>query len=120
VSKSNRERAQERIARIRAEEARRRKRRLWLIVSGAAAVVIAAAIGITLRTYTLGNFFDEWGQPLSTTQVGPATGHVVAIYNGQVYTGNPRNIPLTAHAQIQLQIGSPLVAPEQVTNWGGL
>ena len=72
------------------------------------------------RTYTLGNFFDEWGQPLSSGQVGPVNGHVVAIYNGQVYTGNPRNIPLTAHAQIQLQVGTPLVAPEQVTNWGGL
>jgi len=72
------------------------------------------------RTYTLGNFFDEWGQTLSSDQVGPATGHVVAIYNGQVYTGNPRNIPLTAHAQIQLQVGTPLVAPEQITNWNGL
>jgi hypothetical protein len=72
------------------------------------------------RTYTLGNFFDEWGQPLSSDQVGPVNGHVVAIYNGQVYTGNPRNIPLTAHAQIQLQVGTPLVAPEHVTNWGGL
>jgi hypothetical protein len=72
------------------------------------------------RTYTLGNFFDEWGQPLGPDQVGPAKGRVVAIYNGQVYTGNPRNIPLTAHAQIQLQVGTPLVAPEHITNWGGL
>jgi len=30
------------------------------------------------RSYTLGNFFDEWGQPLSTSRVGPASGHVVA------------------------------------------
>jgi hypothetical protein len=72
------------------------------------------------RAYTLGNFFDEWGQPLSTDQVGPAAGHVVAIYNGQVYQGNPRNIPLTAHAQIQLEVGTPLVAPEQITFPSGL
>lgn len=72
------------------------------------------------RTYTLGDFFDEWGQPLSTGQVGPATGHVVALYNGQVYQGNPRNIPLTAHAQIQLEVGTPLVAPEQITFPPGL
>ena len=52
------------------------------------------------RTYTLGNFFDEWGQPLGPDRAGPAAGHVVALYNGQVYQGNPRNIPLTAHAQI--------------------
>ena len=27
------------------------------------------------RTYTLGEFFDEWGQPLGPGQVGPARGH---------------------------------------------
>jgi hypothetical protein len=70
------------------------------------------------RTYTLGNFFDEWGQPLGPDQVGPARGHVTAIYNGQVYQGNPRNIPLTAHAQIQLEVGTHLVAPESI-NWSG-
>jgi len=72
------------------------------------------------RSFTLGNFFDEWGQPLSTSQVGPATGHVVAIYNGQVFQGNPRDVPLTAHAQIQLEVGTPLVAPEQITFPAGL
>ncbi len=72
------------------------------------------------RTYTLGNFFDIWGQPLGTDRVGPATGHVVAIYNGQVYQGNPSDIPLTAHAQIQLQVDPPLVAPEQISWPSGL
>jgi hypothetical protein len=72
------------------------------------------------RTYTLGNFFDEWGQPLGPDQVGPATGHVVAIYNGQVYQGNPRDIPLTKHAQIQLEVGTPLIAPESITFPAGL
>lgn len=42
-----------------------------------------------------------------------------AIYGGQVYRGNPRNIPLTAHAQIQLEVGKPLVAPESIT-WPGV
>jgi hypothetical protein len=257
VSKSNRERqqrAREKIARIRAEEARRKRRRLWLACAGAAVVVIAAVVGITLavggggkatsapplhlaslstlgtlkaapapgpsgpeqvpvpsaaalastatavtgqpmdgiscqsseqtlfhihahltvfvngsarqipaaigipgavaqstpagsfveqgtcfywlhthaadglihiespvhRSYTLGNFFDEWGQPLSTSRVGPASGHVVAIYNGQVFKGSPRDVPLTAHAQIQLEVGTPLVAPEKVTFPAGL
>jgi hypothetical protein len=72
------------------------------------------------RTYTLGNFFDEWGQPLGPDQVGPASGHVTAIYNGKVYRGNPRDIPLTAHAQIQLEVSTPLVAPESITFPGGL
>jgi hypothetical protein len=72
------------------------------------------------RTYTLGNFFDEWGQPLSAGRVGPASGHVVALYNGQVFKGDPRSIPLTAHAQIQLEVGTPLVAPEQISFPNGL
>ena len=72
------------------------------------------------RTYTLGNFFDIWGQPLGTDRVGPATGHVVALYNGQVYQGNPRDIPLNAHAQIQLMVDTPLIAPEQITFPSGL
>jgi hypothetical protein len=72
------------------------------------------------RAYTLGEFFDEWGQPLGPGQVGPARGHVTAIYNGQVYRGNPRGIPLTAHAQIQLEVGTPLVAPVSITWPSGL
>lgn len=72
------------------------------------------------RTYTLGDFFDEWGQPLGPGQVGPARGHLTAIYNGQVYQGNPRDIPLTAHAQIQLEIGTPLIAPLSITWPSGL
>jgi hypothetical protein len=72
------------------------------------------------RTYTLGNFFDEWGQPLGPGQVGPAKGRVTAIYNGQLYRGDPRDIPLTKHAQIQLEVGTPLVAPEKITWPSGL
>ena len=42
------------------------------------------------------------------------------VYNGQVFQGDPRNIPLTAHAQIQLEVGTPLVAPEKITFPAGL
>ena len=72
------------------------------------------------RTYTLGEFFDIWGQPLSRRGVGPARGPVTALFNGRVYTGNPRKIPLLAHAQIQLEVGKPLIAPEQITFPNGL
>jgi hypothetical protein len=72
------------------------------------------------RSYTLGNLFDEWGQPLGPGQVGPVKGHVTALYNGKVYHGNPRDIPLKRHAQIQLEVGTPLVAPESITWPSGL
>ena len=72
------------------------------------------------RVYTLGDFFDEWGQPLGPNQVGPATGHVTALYNHEVYRGNPRDIPLNAHAQIQLEVDAPLIAPVSITWPSGL
>jgi hypothetical protein len=60
------------------------------------------------RTFTLGNFFDEWKQPLSATQVGPDKGTVYAYVNGKAFTGDPKNIPLTAHAVIQLNVGKEM------------
>ena len=67
------------------------------------------------RTYTLGQFFDEWGQQLGPDVVGPAHGHVTVLVNGQVFTGNPQDVPLTKHAEIQLEVGTPLVAPESIS-----
>jgi hypothetical protein len=72
------------------------------------------------RTYTLGNFFDIWGQRLSQTQVGPDRGHVTALVNGQVWVGDPNAIPLDAHSQIQLEVGRPLVRPIRIASWYGL
>ncbi len=71
------------------------------------------------RGFTLGEFFDVWGQPLGPDVAGSAHGHVTAIVNGRVWTANPRSIPLKAHAQIQLEVGKPLVAPEKISFPGG-
>ncbi len=75
--------------------------------------------------FTLGQFFEEWGIPLSSTQVGSAKGTVTAFltapgYQSAVYTGDPRNLPLGDHFEIQLDVGTPIVAPYKVTSWGGL
>lgn len=77
------------------------------------------------QTFTLGQFFNEWGIPLSSTQVGPASGKVTAFFTSPgkppaLYTGDPGNLPLGSHYQIQLDVGTPIVAPVQITNWGGL
>jgi hypothetical protein len=66
------------------------------------------------RSFDLGDFFAVWGQPLGRSQVGPASGPVTAIVNGEVWTGDPRRIPLASHTQIQLQVGEPLVAPGSI------
>jgi hypothetical protein len=63
------------------------------------------------RTYTLGELFDVWGQPLNANRVGPAHGQVTALFNGKYWDGDPRQIPLLKHAQIQLEVGTPLIAP---------
>jgi hypothetical protein len=57
--------------------------------------------------YTLGNFFDEWHQPLSGSQVGSLSGKVTAFVNGKPWKKSPRDIPLLPHQDIQLQIGEP-------------
>ncbi len=67
------------------------------------------------RTYTLGQFFDIWRQPLSPTQVGPATGRLTVFVDGRRYAGNPRSIPLRPHADIQIDVGK--VVPPQPVNW---
>jgi hypothetical protein len=72
------------------------------------------------RTYTLGEFFDIWGQPLDREHVGPEDGPVTVFLNGRLFAGNPRRLPLLAHAQIQLEVGKPLVRPEQLTFPTGL
>jgi hypothetical protein len=72
------------------------------------------------RTFTLGEFFDVWGQPLGRRVVGRAHGAVTAFDNGRVFAGNPRKIPLRAHSQIELEIGPPVVVPETITFPPGL
>ena len=62
----------------------------------------------TQAQYTLGQFFDVWGQTLAPDQVGPAVGLVTAVVDGKPFPGNPRTIPLTAHGVIQLSVGTPV------------
>ncbi|MHB8657956.1 MAG: hypothetical protein ACYC91_08370 [Solirubrobacteraceae bacterium] len=70
----------------------------------------------TQRIYTLGDFFNEWRQPLSADQVGQLRGHVTATLNGARWRKSPREIPLLPHAVIQLSLGTP-VAPNQAVDW---
>jgi hypothetical protein len=74
----------------------------------------------TQRVYTLGNYFDIWNQPLTTTQVGSARGQVTAFVDGQPFNGDPRSIPLDAHSVIQLDVGSASPGPQPFTFPAGL
>lgn len=72
----------------------------------------------TQRVYTLGDFFDEWRQPLAPSRVASATGPVTAFLNGRRWTRSPRAIPLIPRAAIQLDVGRPIV-PFHGISWSG-
>jgi len=71
----------------------------------------------TARIYTLGNFFDEWGQALTGHRVAGANGKVTAIVNGKRWKRSPRAIPLKKHSVIELAVGRPVPKPYRI-NWG--
>jgi hypothetical protein len=70
-------------------------------------------------SYTLGNVFDIWHQPLSSDQVGPAKGKVTVFVNGKQQTEQPQLIILDPHAVIQLDVGT-VVPPKSFTFPGTL
>jgi hypothetical protein len=61
--------------------------------------------------YTLGMLFDIWGKPLDRANVAGLTGPVTAYVNGVKYDGDLRVIPLSAHQQIVIEVGTPAVPP---------
>lgn len=79
----------------------------------------------TTDSFTLGQFFDIWGEPLSSSNVAGFTGPVLIYvaqcatprgepFNcpaAQVYTGDPRAIVLTQHEEITIEVGGPYVWP---------
>jgi hypothetical protein len=66
--------------------------------------------------FTLGQFFTEWGQPLSATRVGPVTvveGEQLRVYrNGDRVPGDPAKLRLTEHAQIVVWVGPSGAQPK--------
>jgi hypothetical protein len=68
-------------------------------------------------TYTLGQFFDIWNQPLTRTAVGPAHGKLTVFVDGTRFHGSPRNITLKSHEDVQIDVGQPVVPPKKI-NWG--
>ena len=71
-----------------------------------------------LKLYTLGDFFDEWRQPLSSDDVAGIRGKVTAFINGQRWRGSPRSLRLLPHAVIQLDVGAPVI-PFAPISWAG-
>jgi hypothetical protein len=64
--------------------------------------------------FTLGDFFDVWGEPLSSTNVAGYTGtvwvRIISPTQNILWSSSidPRTIPLTEHEQISLAVGNPV------------
>jgi hypothetical protein len=76
------------------------------------------------HAFTLGQFFDIWGSPLSWRQAGVITapkGTRLSIWvDGKPWHGsNPRAIVLTDRETIVIQNGPPFAKPVK-PNWGNL
>lgn len=58
----------------------------------------------TRRTFTLGEFFDEWGVPLSAWRVGGLRGELTVWVDGHRFIGDPRSIALTNRREVVLAV----------------
>lgn len=88
----------------------------WLHVHAADGIVHIESPEV--RTFELGQVFDIWHVDLSSTRLGSYSGKLTATINGKPWTGDPKQIPLDEHAQIVLNLGSPVVSPPPIS-WSG-
>jgi len=69
----------------------------------------------TEALYTLGQFFELWGQTLNSGQVGNERGALTMFVDGKPYTGDPAAIPLKSREAIQIDVGQEV--PFQAVDW---
>jgi hypothetical protein len=80
--------------------------------------------GTAPGTFTLGQIFQIWGQPLSSADIAGLTSMPVRVFvvdNGVVTenTGDWSAIELTSHRTITIQVGTDIAEVPNVT-WSGL
>jgi len=77
----------------------------------------------SFHTFTLGNFFDIWGEPLTKTNVAGAKPKknepVVVWVDGQRSNADPRKLELTQHLDVTIEVGPPYSKPAPFTAWNG-
>jgi hypothetical protein len=75
------------------------------------------------RSFTLGDFFKVWAEPLSLTEASTAKaakGEKIKVYvDGKPFTGDPKSIKLAVHTDIVIEVGAPFTAPPKFTAWNG-
>ncbi len=66
------------------------------------------------QSFTLGQFFDIWGQPLNQRQAASLHGPLHVFADRQPYSGDPRSIVLTPHQVITIEAGQTAPPPDFV------
>lgn len=94
----------------------------WLHTSDDTGVItVALPKDAANQQFTLGQFFQIWGQPLQKDQVATLTvpqGQQVKVWvNGKPHQGSASSVPLTSHADIVIQIGPPFQDPPPAYSW---
>jgi hypothetical protein len=64
---------------------------------------------------TLRNFFDIWGQPISSKAVwkySVSPGHMMRVFvDGRPFAGDPSEIRLYNHTAVTIEVGPPFILP---------
>ena len=94
----------------------------WLHTHDSSGIIhIEAPADRKNHTFTLGDFFKVWSQPLDSKHVATFTlssdQTLVAYVDGKIYSGDPSMIPLKSHSQIVLEIQPPAVDPPPTFTW---
>lgn len=66
------------------------------------------------RVFTLGEFFDIWGEPLNRSDVAnfAVPGDQLTVFvGGKQYSGDPTGIELASHTQVVIEIGTVVQPP---------
>ncbi len=95
----------------------------WLHTHDTTGVIhVEAPSSASKRTFTLGEFFQVWRQPLNSKRVASldvGKGEQLKIWvDGKPYRGDPNQVALKSHAQIVLQIGPDFQDPPPTYTWG--
>ena len=73
------------------------------------------------KSYSLGQVFSVWGQPLATDGALGFRGPIAVLVNGHPIDGDPRSVPLKNLENIVIELGKPpTTAPPALYDFGTL
>jgi len=91
----------------------------WLHTHDATGVIhIATPVA---QTFELGQLFQIWGQPLTSTGAFNYRGSLNVLVDGRATAGDPNALALTQYENIVLELGKPpAVPPASIYDFSGL